>query len=43
MEKHELFTEWAIQQGVKPMGIAAHQWSNRGLGIIAQERLEVRP
>jgi hypothetical protein len=35
-------TKWALSQGVTIDGIAAHEFPGKGLGIIAQRRLEVR-
>ena len=46
MEKHEKFTDWALTQGVKINGIAAHKFPGRGLGIVAKKKhqvLEVHP
>ncbi|KFY18350.1 hypothetical protein V493_08695 [Pseudogymnoascus sp. VKM F-4281 (FW-2241)] len=40
MDKHEEFTRWAELQGVKIYGIEAHQFTGRGLGIVATERHE---
>ncbi|KAI9050359.1 hypothetical protein LZ554_005525 [Drepanopeziza brunnea f. sp. 'monogermtubi'] len=40
MEVHEEFTEWAIAQGIKINGIAAHKFEGRGLGIIATKKHE---
>ena len=37
MEKHEEFTKWALDHGVKINGVAAHRFPGRGLGIIATE------
>jgi len=41
MDIHEEFTEWAAARGVKISGIAAHTFPGRGLGIIAQKKLNV--
>ncbi|KAJ5040333.1 uncharacterized protein L3040_005989 [Drepanopeziza brunnea f. sp. 'multigermtubi'] len=40
MEIHEEFTEWAVAQGIKINGIAAHKFEGRGLGIIATQKHE---
>jgi len=42
MERHIEFTEWAVAQGVKLNGIAAHKFPGRGLGVIAEKRIVVR-
>jgi len=42
MEEHEKFTEWALAQGVKINGVAAHRFPGRGLGIVAKEKRNVR-
>lgn len=42
MEIHEEFTEWAVKNGVKINGVAAHKFEGRGLGVIATKRHEVR-
>jgi hypothetical protein len=41
MNIHKEYTEWAVARGVKPNGIAAHRIPGRGLGIIAEKKLEV--
>lgn len=41
MEKHELFTNWALCQGVELNGVAAHGFPGRGLGIVAIEAAKV--
>ena len=41
MEKHEKFTEWALAQGIKINGVAAHRFPGRGLGIVAKKKHEV--
>ncbi len=41
MEKHEQFRDWALEQGVKLNGVAAHRFPGRGLGIIATEKAKV--
>lgn len=43
MEKHETFTKWALDQGVKLHGVAAHRFPGRGLGIVATEAAPVCP
>ena len=43
MEKHEAFTMWALNQGVKLHGVAAHRFPGRGLGIVALEAAPVCP
>ncbi|KAL3420204.1 SET domain-containing protein [Phlyctema vagabunda] len=40
MDIHKEFTEWAVAQGVKINGIAAHKFPGKGLGIIAEKRHE---
>ena len=43
MEDHEKFREWVtVEKGVKINGITAHKFEGRGVGIIAEKRLEVR-
>lgn len=37
----EEFTGWAVAQGVKLNGIAAHRFPGRGFGIIAERELKV--
>lgn len=34
-------TKWAVSQGAKVRGIRARQFPGKGLGIIAERRLEV--
>ena len=41
MEKHEDFTRWAVERGVKINGIKPYKFEGRGLGIIAEKRLGV--
>jgi hypothetical protein len=41
MEIYKEFTEWAVARGVKLNGIAIHRFPGRGLGIIAEKKLEV--
>lgn len=41
MDPHDEFTKWAVKQGVKINGIKAHRFEGKGLGIIAERRLEV--
>lgn len=41
MDKYEEFTKWASTKGVKRFGIAAHRFEGRGLGIVAEKRIEV--
>ncbi|MCJ1427429.1 hypothetical protein MMC29_005332 [Sticta canariensis] len=38
--QHERFTEWAREQKIKINGVGPAQASGRGLGIIAQRRIE---
>lgn len=38
---HERFIEWAREQKIKINGVGPAQASGRGLGIIAQRRIEV--
>ncbi|CZR58438.1 uncharacterized protein PAC_08330 [Phialocephala subalpina] len=41
MEDHEKFREWVTaEKGVKINGITAHKFEGRGVGIIAEKRLE---
>jgi hypothetical protein len=42
MEKHEAFTRWAVERGVKINGIKPYRFEGKGLGIIAEKRLGVR-
>lgn len=42
MEDHEKFREWVTERGVKITNITAHKFEGRGVGIIAEKRLEVR-
>ena len=37
MEVHREFTEWAVSRGVKINGIATHEFTGRGLGIVAEK------
>ena len=39
--KHEQFTTWAKNQGVRINGVGPAKISGSGLGIIAQRRIEV--
>ncbi len=39
--RHEQFTAWAKKQGVKISGVAPFEIPGRGLGIVAQRRIEV--
>jgi len=41
MEKHEAFTRWAVERGVKINGIKPYRFEGKGLGIIAEKRLVV--
>jgi hypothetical protein len=41
MEMDNEFTKWAAALGVKLNGIATHRFPGRGLGIIAERKLEV--
>jgi len=41
MEIHKDFTEWAVARGVKLNGIAIHRFPGRGLGIVAEKKIEV--
>jgi hypothetical protein len=41
MDIHEEFTEWSNARGVRLNGIAAHRFRGRGLGIIAERKLNV--
>jgi hypothetical protein len=41
MEIHEEFTKWAVDRGVKINDVSAHRFNGRGLGIIADKKLEV--
>ncbi len=40
-EKHDLFTKWARERGVKINGVAAANFSDRGLGIAATRKIKV--
>ena len=40
--QHDQFTAWAKEQGVKINGVGPAKISGRGLGIIAQRRIEVQ-
>lgn len=40
---HTDLSEWAISRGIKLNGVAAHTFPDRGLGLIAEKRIEVRP
>jgi hypothetical protein len=42
MEDHDKFRDWVTERGVKINGITAHKFEGRGVGLIAEERLEVR-
>jgi len=42
MEDHDNFREWVTKRGVKINGITAHKFEGRGVGLVAEERLEVR-
>lgn len=42
MDIHKEFTEWAVARGVRLNGTAAHRFPGRGLGIIAEKKLEAR-
>ena len=39
--QHERFTKWAREQNIRINGVGPAQVSGRGLGIIAQRRIEV--
>ncbi|PYH98747.1 ribosomal N-lysine methyltransferase [Aspergillus ellipticus CBS 707.79] len=39
-EKHELFTEWAISQGIIVNGVSPARFPGRGLGMIATRKIE---
>lgn len=39
--QHERFTAWAREQKIRINGVRPAQVSGRGLGIIAQRRIEV--
>jgi hypothetical protein len=41
MEMDNEFTKYAAALGVKLNGIAIHRFPGRGLGIIAERKLEV--
>jgi len=41
MDIHKEFTQWAVARGVKLNGIATHRFPDRGLGIIAEKKLNV--
>lgn len=42
MEDHEKFREWVTnERGVEINGITAHKFEGRGVGIIAEKRIEV--
>ena len=40
--KHEAFTIWAKEQGVKVNGVAPAKLTGKGFGIVATRRLKVR-
>ena len=40
-DKHELFTQWVLKKGVRVNGVLPAQTVGRGLGIIAQRKIEV--
>ena len=40
-DKHELFTQWILKKGVRVNGVLPAQTVGRGLGIIAQRKIEV--
>ncbi len=42
MDIQKDFTKWAAARGVKANGIAVHRFPGKGLGIIAEKKLEVR-
>jgi hypothetical protein len=37
----DAFTEWALSRGVTLNGIAAHRFPGRGVGIVAESKIEV--
>lgn len=39
--QHERFIQWAREQNIRINGVGPAQVSGRGLGIIAQRRIEV--
>lgn len=41
MEIHEEFKKWAVERRVKINGVSAHRFEGRGLGIVADKKLEV--
>lgn len=41
MDPYGEYTQWAVDQGVKLSGIAAHRFPSKGLGIIAKQALNV--
>ncbi|OAL36732.1 hypothetical protein AYO20_04064 [Fonsecaea nubica] len=40
METGDSLTEWAVSNGIKVNGVAAHKFPGKGLGIVAKRRLE---
>jgi hypothetical protein len=42
MDVLEKFTQWSEARGVKRNGVAAHRFAGRGMGIVAERRIEVR-
>lgn len=40
-EQHELFTEWAISQGIIANGVSPARFPGRGLGMIATRNIKV--
>lgn len=41
-EEHELFTQWAISQGIIVNGVGPAKFPGRGLGMIAMRSIQVR-
>ena len=39
--EHELFTSWATERGVRISGVGPTKIYGRGLGIVAQTKIEV--
>jgi len=41
-EKHDRFTQWAKERGVKINGVAPARFPGRGLGIAAKKDIKVQ-
>ncbi len=41
-EEHELFTQWAVSQGIIVNGVGPAKFPGRGLGMIAKRSIQVR-